>query len=154
MIRDAKPESVRIACDKLVKLSGRSAYLEFALLSALSSRNKDIPGAALEAFASSKDFLVRETTGLILARHGHIEGIEILFNELDAADARGCELVMGSLESLIGHAFDAPPNSKSADAEEKLKAWKAAATEWRLANVPKLEYIRDAKAGEPIWAKK
>ena len=154
LIWSAKPECVRTACDKLVKLSARSAYLEFALLTALNTRNHDIPEMPLLIFSKSKDFLVRETTGLIWARHGRKEGLEVLFNELETADARGCELVMGSLEELIGHVLDAPPNSKSADAEAKLKEWKTAAAEWRIANLNKLEYIRDTKPGEASWIKK
>lgn len=154
LIWSAKPECVRTACDKLVKLSARSAYLEFALLTALNTRNRDIPEIPMLILSKSKDFLVRETTGLILARHGRKDGLEILFTELETADARGCELVMGALEELIGHVLDAPPNSKSADVETKLKEWKAAAAEWRTANLNKLEFIRESKLGEASWIKK
>ena len=154
LVSAAKAEHVRAACDKVLKMTQRSAYMEFAMLTALNSRDRDIPPEIMAAFSKSADFLVRETTALILARHGQRHGVEMLFDELAKADARGCELITGTLDELIGHVLDSPPNSKSADTDAKLMDWKKAAAEWRTTTLDKLDFNAKPKTGEPYWATK
>jgi len=154
IVSTAKPEHVRAACAKLATLTPRSAYFEFALLTALNTRDRDIPTGMMMAFAKSRDFMVRQTTALLLARHGQMYGLEMFFDEIANADPRGCELLAGALDELLGHVLDSPPNSKAADAVEKLKQWKSTAANWRAANLAKLEFNPNTKAGEACWVKK
>jgi hypothetical protein len=151
LIKEAKAENVRTACDTILKLTFRSPYLEFALLTALNTRNRDIPEEPLRAFLKSPDMMVRQTSALLLARHGKKDGVEILFKELESADARGCVLLMAALEELLGHVLDSPPNPHAPDVSGKLKAWKSTTADWRAANFEKLTFIRNPKPGEPCW---
>ncbi len=154
LIKEAKAENVGKACEIIMKLTFRSAYLEFALLTALNTRNRDIPEEPLRAFLKSPDFMVRETSALLLARHGKKDGVEILFKELESADARGCVLLMAALDELLGHVLDSPPNPHAAEVGEKLKAWKSTAADWRAANFEKLIFDRNSKPGEASWSVK
>src|SRR5213078_4973360 len=94
----AKPETVAAASDAILKFPVRSAYMEFAILMGLNGRDRDIPIALLTAFAKSKDAIVRQTAALMLGHTGRKQGLELLFSEIEPADARGCELIMGKLD--------------------------------------------------------
>ncbi|MEI6231720.1 MAG: hypothetical protein WCT04_01605 [Planctomycetota bacterium] len=151
IVSNAKAANVKIACEKLAKLSTRSPYLEFALLTALNTRDRDIPAATMMAFAQSRDAVVRQTTALMLARRGQKHGLELLLADLNTADPRGCELIAGKLDDVLGHVFDTPPNSSAADVEKKSAAWKSSVLDWQKANWDKLEFNATPVVGEGYW---
>lgn len=152
----ARAGNLLAACEKITRMEARGSYLEFAMLTALNTRGRDIPPALLESFAESKDFLVRQTSNMLLARMGDKQGLERLLDETRDADARGCELLSAAFSELLGAQIDSPPAAAVENAQEKLSAWKLKLTEWRAANFAKLNFAGAAQnqIGGALWAVK
>lgn len=138
LISKAKAEEVRAACEKLSKLGPRQPYLDTTLLTAFDTRGRDVPVALLKEFLKSRDFMVRQTAALLLARAGDLRGLAQLFKELESADALGCTILLGSIEELVSPDLGSPPAARSAfpgaglnaDEEQALKVWRQKASAW------------------------
>ena len=148
LLSKAKAEHVRAACEKLSKLGARQPYLDYALLTAFTTRGRDVPTAFLKDSLKSRDFMVRQTAALLLARAGDLRGLTQLFKELESADALGCTILLGSIEELVSTELGAPPAARSASAgaglneaeELALKAWQQKAAAWWRENGERLKF--------------
>ena len=152
----ARAGNLLAACEKITRMDARGSYLEFAMLTALNTRGRDIPSTLLESFAASKDFLVRQTSNLLLARMGEKAGLERLLDEAQQADARGCELLYAACSELLGAQIDSPPSVNIENAPEKLSAWKLKLSAWRAANFANLNFAGAAQIqnGGALWTLK
>jgi hypothetical protein len=148
LISKAKAEHVREACEKLSRLGARQPYLDYALLTAFTTRGRDVPVGLLKEQLKSRDFMVRQTAALLLARAGDQRGLAQLFKEIESADALGCTILKGSIEELVSAGLGAPPEARSfvpgcglnADEEVALKLWQQKASAWWHKNGGRLKF--------------
>ena len=147
----AKAREAQAMLAQLPGLGPRGAYLDFALLTALNTRGRDVSAAVLAQCSASTDFVVRQTAALLLARQGDRGGLEQLFQEIRQADLVGCTLLNTSLEELLGSRFPAPPAVGSAEADEGVKVWQARAAKWWQDQGAQLQPVVSPKPGEPWW---
>lgn len=148
LISKANAEHVSAACGKLSRLGPRRPYLDYALLTAFTTRGRDVPKVYLKELLKSADFMVRQTAALLLARSGDQRGLAQLFKELESADALGGAILQGSVEELVGPVLGGPPAARAAAAgaglneqeEQAFKAWQQKAAQWWRENGGKLKF--------------
>jgi hypothetical protein len=153
VISRAKVRDLNTMAENLPKLGPRKAYLDYALLTAYNTRGADVPVFFLKETLQSPDALVRQTSALLLARYGERSALELLFNELQNADAVGCRMIQGWVEELIGPELGVPPPATRENNPEPLNKWKAKAAEWWRQNAILLKHTREPKAGGLYWSK-
>ncbi len=74
-----------------------------------------------------------------LARGGDKNGLDQLFADVPAADARQCEILAGALKELLGSVLSEPASSKKDDANA-LAEWKQNVQRWSAAHLEKLQF--------------
>jgi len=127
----------------------RGDYARFALLTAINTRGGELPEAFLDACLKARDFVVRETAGLLLARAGERAGLKALFKELETAAAveygdEIARIVSYPLEELLGPVLGPCPATGNAE-------WRKNAAAWWKERGGQLEYVKDAAPGTPAW---
>ena len=148
LVSKAKAEHVREACAKLSRIGARQPYLDYAFLTALNTRGRDVPSSLLKELLKSRDFMVRQTAALLLGRAGDQRGLTQLFKDVENTDALGSSILQGSIEELVGPVLGAPPAARSAaagaglDDEQTLafQAWQQKAAQWWKDNGGKLKF--------------
>ena len=150
-ITSTPPAEAAAALQRLEEVleGARSDYARFALLTAINTRGGELPEAFLDACLKARDFVVRETAGLLLARAGREAGVKALFKELEAAAAveygdEIARIVSYPLEELLGPVLGPCPPTGNVE-------WRKNATAWWKERGGRLEYVKDAAPGTPAW---
>ena len=154
LVSKAKALQVQNVFREAAKMKERSSYLDFALLTAMNTRGRDYSETLLIEDLKHPDFMVRQTTALLLARMGDPRGPAQLFEELKSADAAGCSILSVALEEVIGTVLGAAPQLGIEQSDALARKWRENAEKWWHANRAKLEFKRDAPADGPCWAPK
>ncbi|MCZ7647237.1 MAG: hypothetical protein M5U26_18610 [Planctomycetota bacterium] len=145
----ASKEDCEAAFSKLplVMQGVKGPYVYFVLLTAINTRGNPYPPQIVESCLQSKDFMVRRTASLMLARTGIREGLAALFEDLGRTPPDDLPLLAYALEEVIGDALGAYPN---ADAPAAL-AWRTEALKWWARNAEKLVFGPGPEAGV-LWS--
>jgi hypothetical protein len=150
-IASAKPADLQETFRNMPTALGgaKGDYVRFVLLTALNTRGGDMPQEFLSECLGSEDFVVRETSALLLGRGGRKEGLEALFKEIAAVGEgamadEAARIVSFPLEELLGPVLGACPVRETA-------GWREAALAWWKQNEAKLGYVKGAPPGQPVW---
>ena len=147
-ISKAKPVILAEVFLKLNKLGPRLAYLDYALLTGLNTRGRELAPSFLKECQKSPDFMVRQTAALMLARAGGKKALGFLFKEVETADALVSGVLYDSLSELLGKVFPAPPPPGN---DPALKDWKHEAVKWWQQNEKKVTVFPDRAAADAYF---
>jgi len=147
-ISKAKPVILAEVFLKLNKLGPRLAYLDYALLTGLNTRGRELAQSFLKECQKSPDLMVRQTAALMFARAGEKKALGLLFKEVEAADALVSGVLYDSLSELLGKVFPAPPPPGN---DAALKDWKHDAAKWWQQNEKKLSVWQDRAAEDAYF---
>ena len=154
LISKAKPPQVQSVLREAAKLQKREPYLDFVLLTAMNTRGSDFSETLLIEDLKHSDFMIRQTTSLLIGRMGDLRGLHQLFDDLKTADAPGCAILDVALEELLGDALGPVPQLGLEKTDALVKSWKENAAKWWSKHHDKLEFSKDPKTGEAVWKAK
>jgi tetratricopeptide (TPR) repeat protein len=145
LISKARPEILAEAFTKLNKLGPRQPYLDYALLTGLNTRGRELAAAFLRECQKSPDLMVRQTAALMFGRAGEKKALNLLFKEVETADALVSGVLYDSLTELLGKVFPAPPPPGN---DAALKEWKQTVAKWWQQNEKKVSIFQDRAASD------
>ena len=151
LISKAKSPQVQSVLREAAKLPQREPYLDFVLLTAMNTRGADFSETLLIEDLKQSDFMIRQTTALLIGRMGDLRGLTQLFDDLKKADAPGCVILDVALEELLGDVLGPPPQLGLENTDALAKVWKENAAKWWSKHREKLEFSKDPKTGDATW---